>query len=73
MVMRGSHGVCVWLLRRASVKADLLLLRGGGGGGVRPNPPTPLWERPCLVCDGAITGWLGGGAQVHASRGGTNA
>ena len=25
------RGVCVRLLRRASVKADLLLLRGGGG------------------------------------------
>ena len=32
-----------------------------GGRGVRPNPPNPPWERPCLVCDGAITGWLGHG------------
>ena len=41
MVMRGSHGVCVWLLRRASVKADLLLLRGGGGGGGSSEPSDP--------------------------------
>ena len=30
------------ILRRASVKADLFLLRGGG---VRPKPPNPPWER----------------------------
>ena len=36
MVMRGSHGVCVQLLRRASVKADL---RGGGGGSSEPSEP----------------------------------
>ena len=29
VVMRGSHEVCVRLLRRASVKADLLLLSCG--------------------------------------------
>ena len=40
VVMGGSHGVYVRLLRRASVKADFLLLRGG----VRPHPPNPPWN-----------------------------
>ena len=35
--MRGSHGV----RRRASVKADLLLLPGGGGGGFVRTLRTP--------------------------------